>query len=105
MNAANRGHDVRRTLVAKLADPDAYGAEGVAVYGIKGMGRPPIMQQRPSGLIIPAALYFVNSRRLSGAASFMPSLEVSVLDLLLRPELPDVRKSQRSAQHAFMVSM
>lgn len=32
VNAANRGHDVRRTLVAKLADPDAYGAERVALY-------------------------------------------------------------------------
>ena len=28
VNAAAKGHDVRRTLVAKLADPDAYGAGG-----------------------------------------------------------------------------
>lgn len=34
VNAANRGHDVRRTLVAKLADPDAYGAERVALYNV-----------------------------------------------------------------------
>ena len=33
-NAAAKGHDVRRSLVAKLADPDAYGAERVAVYGM-----------------------------------------------------------------------
>ncbi len=32
--AADRGRDVRRTLVAKLDDPDAYGAERVAVYGM-----------------------------------------------------------------------
>ncbi len=32
--AAARGHDVRRTLVAKLDDPDAYGAERIAVYGM-----------------------------------------------------------------------
>lgn len=32
--SADRGHDVRRTLVAKLDDPDAYGAERVAVYGM-----------------------------------------------------------------------
>ena len=34
VRAADRGHDVRRTLVAKLDDPDAYGAERVAVYGM-----------------------------------------------------------------------
>ncbi len=34
VEAAARGHDVRRTLVAKLDDPDAYGAERVAVYGM-----------------------------------------------------------------------
>lgn len=34
VNAAMKGHDVRRTLVAKLADPDAYGAERIAVYGM-----------------------------------------------------------------------
>ena len=34
VRAAVQGHDVRRTLVAKLADPDAYGAERVAVYGM-----------------------------------------------------------------------
>ncbi len=28
------GHDVRKTLIGKLADPDAYGAERVAVYGL-----------------------------------------------------------------------
>lgn len=28
------GHDVRRTLVGALADPDAYGAERVAAYGV-----------------------------------------------------------------------
>ena len=33
-NAAARGRDIRRTLVAKLADPDAYGAERIAVYGM-----------------------------------------------------------------------
>jgi len=32
--AADKGHDIRRTLVAKLDDPDAYGAERVAVYGM-----------------------------------------------------------------------
>ena len=30
----SRGHDIRRTLVVKLDDPDAYGAERVAVYGM-----------------------------------------------------------------------
>lgn len=34
VNAAARGHDVRSTLVAKLDDPDAYGAERIAVYGM-----------------------------------------------------------------------
>lgn len=34
VNAAAKGHDVRRSLVAKLADPDAFGAERVAVYGM-----------------------------------------------------------------------
>lgn len=29
-----QGHDVRRTLVGALADPDAFGAERVAVYGV-----------------------------------------------------------------------
>ncbi len=33
-NAAAQGHDVRRTLVAKLADPDAFGKERIAVYGM-----------------------------------------------------------------------
>ena len=33
-NAAAVGHDIRRTLVGKLADPDAYGAERIAVYGM-----------------------------------------------------------------------
>lgn len=28
------GHDVRKTLVGALADPDAYGAERVAAYGV-----------------------------------------------------------------------
>ena len=28
------GHDLRKTLVGKLDDPDAYGAERVAVYGV-----------------------------------------------------------------------
>lgn len=28
------GHDVRATIVAKLADPDAYGAERVALYNV-----------------------------------------------------------------------
>ena len=32
--AALRGHDIRRILMGKLADPDAYGAERVAVYGV-----------------------------------------------------------------------
>ncbi len=32
--AALAGRDLRRTLVGKLADPDAYGAERVAVYGV-----------------------------------------------------------------------
>ena len=34
VEAAAAGHDKRRTLVAKLDDPDAYGAERVAVYGM-----------------------------------------------------------------------
>ena len=34
VEAAAAGHDARRTLVAKLDDPDAYGAERVAVYGM-----------------------------------------------------------------------
>lgn len=34
VNAAARGHDVRGTLVAKLDDPDANGAERIAVYGM-----------------------------------------------------------------------
>ena len=34
LSAAMAGHDLRRTLVGKLADPDAYGAERVAVYGV-----------------------------------------------------------------------
>lgn len=32
--AAMTGRDLRKTLVGKLADPDAYGAERVAVYGV-----------------------------------------------------------------------
>ena len=31
---AMSGHDLRKTLVGKLADPDAYGAERVAAYGV-----------------------------------------------------------------------
>ena len=34
VRAAVQGHDIRRTLVTKLADPDAYGAERVAVYSM-----------------------------------------------------------------------
>lgn len=34
VEAAAVGHDVRRTLVGKLDDPDAYGAERIAVYGM-----------------------------------------------------------------------
>lgn len=29
-----QGRDVRKTLVGKLADPDAYGAERIACYGV-----------------------------------------------------------------------
>ena len=32
--AALAGRDLRKTLVGKLADPDAYGAERVAAYGV-----------------------------------------------------------------------
>lgn len=32
--AALEGLDIRETLVGKLADPDAYGAERLAVYGV-----------------------------------------------------------------------
>ena len=32
--AAMSGRDLRKTLVGKLADPDAYGAERIAVYGV-----------------------------------------------------------------------
>lgn len=32
--AAAAGRDLRKTLVGKLADPDAYGAERVALYGV-----------------------------------------------------------------------
>lgn len=32
--AATAGNDLRKTLVGKLADPDAYGAERMAVYGV-----------------------------------------------------------------------
>ena len=28
------GHDIRSTIVGKLADPDAYGAERVALYNV-----------------------------------------------------------------------
>ena len=31
---AMSGHDLRKTLVGKLDDPDAYGAERVAAYGV-----------------------------------------------------------------------
>lgn len=34
IKAAVAGHDLRKSLVGKLADPDAYGAERVAVYGV-----------------------------------------------------------------------
>lgn len=34
MEKALRGIDVRDTLVGKLADPDAFGAERVALYGV-----------------------------------------------------------------------
>ena len=37
VDAADRlleGHDVRATIVAKLDDPDAYGAERVALYNV-----------------------------------------------------------------------
>lgn len=34
MQASLAGRDLRKTLVGKLADPDAYGAERVAVYGV-----------------------------------------------------------------------
>lgn len=33
-DALMEGHDVRATIVAKLADPDAYGAERVALYNV-----------------------------------------------------------------------
>lgn len=33
-DAAARGEDVRSTLVSNLADPDAYGAERVALYNV-----------------------------------------------------------------------
>lgn len=32
--SALSGHDVRKTLVGALDDPDAYGAERVALYGV-----------------------------------------------------------------------
>jgi hypothetical protein len=34
ITSAISGHDVRKTLVGKLADPDAFGAERMAVYGV-----------------------------------------------------------------------
>lgn len=34
VKAAMAGKDLRKTLTGKLADPDAYGAERVAVYGV-----------------------------------------------------------------------
>lgn len=34
IKASLAGHDLRKSLVGKLADPDAYGAERVAVYGV-----------------------------------------------------------------------
>ena len=34
VTAAMQGRDLRKTLVGKLADPDAYGAERVACYGV-----------------------------------------------------------------------
>lgn len=34
VEAAAAGRDLRKTLVGKLADPDACGAERVAVYGV-----------------------------------------------------------------------
>lgn len=34
VTAALAGRDLRKTLVGKLDDPDAYGAERVAVYGV-----------------------------------------------------------------------
>lgn len=34
IEAAVSGQDLRKTLVGKLADPDAYGAERVACYGV-----------------------------------------------------------------------
>lgn len=34
MAAALAGSDQRKTLIGALADPDAYGAERVAVYGV-----------------------------------------------------------------------
>lgn len=34
VKASLAGNDLRKTLVGKLADPDAYGAERVAVYGV-----------------------------------------------------------------------
>ena len=34
VEAVQAGHDRRKTLVGKLADPDAYGAERIAVYGV-----------------------------------------------------------------------
>ena len=34
VTAALAGRDLRKTLVGKLADPDAYGAERVAAYGV-----------------------------------------------------------------------
>lgn len=33
-DAALQGHDIRKTIVAELADPDAFGAERVAFYGV-----------------------------------------------------------------------
>ena len=33
-DAAMAGHDIRHTLVGALADPDAYGTERIAVYGV-----------------------------------------------------------------------
>ena len=34
ITAAMAGHDTRHTLVGALDDPDAYGAERIAVYGV-----------------------------------------------------------------------
>lgn len=56
-----QGHDVRATIIGKLADPDAYGAERVALYNVS-FDDETIMDFQ-AGQVVNATYPFTFSRR------------------------------------------